>query len=171
MIKIIESKCKSKAAKSTTKPCSHAPRLHIGGFHNCKCLRTQEDMFGLQTGNSLGKSVLFLFYRKVWPLPQRIGLRTEIPMVQGCGYPACGYPRVYCCTPATQADPITDWGQEKPEKLLLQVHSGILLREKNYGGSADPGCGQRSICGRCLQRLHFCIWSAKPLQLVGSGVL
>lgn len=150
MIKIIESKCKSKAAKSTTKPCSHAPRLHIGGFHNCKRLRTQEDLFGLQTGNSLGKNVVFLFYRKVWPLPQRIGLRTEIPMVQACGYPACGYPRVYCCTPATQAHPPEDWGQEEPEKLLLQVHSRILVREKTMEAQQIPAVARGpSVEGAC----------------------
>lgn len=125
MIKIIESKCKSKAAKSPLKPCPHAPRLQIGCLHNCECLRTQEDLFGLQAGNSLCKTNLFLFLRKVWPLPQRMRLSTEVPRVQDCGYP-----RVYSCTPATQAAPPKTEGQEKPGKWLLQVHSRILVGRK-----------------------------------------
>lgn len=173
MIKMIESKFESKAAKSTTKPCPHAPRLQIGCFHNCKCLRTQEDLFGLQTGNSLGKNVLFLFHRKVWPLPQRMRLGTEMSMVQACGYPACGYPRVYHCTPATQAAPLKDWRtREGGETAPAGTFKDIGEQKKTVEAQQIPTVARGpSVEGACRGCISGRIWSVKPLQLVGSGVL
>lgn len=127
MIKMIESKFESKAAKSTTKPCPHAAHLQMGCFHNCKRLRTQEDLFGLQTGNSPGKKCLISFSKE--------GLATAPKNEVGhrrCPWWGLWLPCLWCPTalqPPRQLLSKTE-GQEKPGKLFLQVHSRILMNRK-----------------------------------------
>lgn len=43
--------------------------------------------------------------------------------------------------------------------------------EHKTGGSADPQNNWKSTFRSSLRRLHFCVWSVKPLQLVGNGFL
>lgn len=170
MIKMIESKFESKAAKSTTKPCPHAAHLQMGCFHNCKRLRTQEDLFGLQTGNSPGKKCLISFSKE--------GLATAPKNEVGhrrCPWcrPVVTLPVVSYCTPATQAAPLKDWRTwEARETIPAGTFKNTDEQKKTMEAQKIPTVARGPFVeGTSRGCISDCIWSVKPPQLVGSGVL